>query len=144
MEATGVYHEQLAYFLHGDKKTVHIVLPLKSKRYLQSLGLRSKTDELDAKGLAMMGSEQTLDVWQPGSKQLLQLRSVTRQIEALKQSKTTFLNQLEAVNHAAVIDPLVTKSLVKLVKCLDLEIVKLENKVKKTIEKDEILNQKYK
>ena len=31
MEATGVYHEQLAYFLNEQLKTVHIVLPLKSK-----------------------------------------------------------------------------------------------------------------
>ena len=60
MEATGVYHEQLAYFLEGQGKNVHIALPLKSKRYLQSLGIRSKTDKIDAKGLGMMGCEQSL------------------------------------------------------------------------------------
>ena len=67
MEATGVYHEQLAYFLNSHQKHVHIVLPLKSKRYLQSLGYRGKTDKIDAKGLAMMGCEQDLSLWEPPS-----------------------------------------------------------------------------
>lgn len=143
MEATGVYHEQLAYFLDENKKTVHIVLPLKSKRYLQSLGIRSKTDRIDAKGLAMMGCEQALDVWHPASSQLLKLRSVTRQIEGLQRSKTSFLNQFEAAKHTVVIDSLVIKSLEKMIKTLETEIAKLEKKVKKTVETDEVLSQKY-
>jgi transposase len=27
MEATGVYYESLAHYLHGQKQTVHVVLP---------------------------------------------------------------------------------------------------------------------
>jgi len=64
MEATGSYHERLAYHLCDHANEVHIVLPLKSKRYLQSLGIRNKTDQIDAKALAMMGLEQTLEVWE--------------------------------------------------------------------------------
>jgi len=143
MEATGVYHEPLAYFLNEQLETVHIVLPLKSKRYLQSLGFRSKTDKIDAKGLAMMGCEQTLDQWQPASKQLLKLRSLTRQIEGLKNTKTSFLNQLEGAEHTVVIDSLVIRSINKMIKELDNEIEKLKKKVKKIIESDELLSQKY-
>ena len=143
MEATGVYHEQLAYFLDGNNKEVHIVLPLKSKRYLQSLGQRSKTDKADARGLAMMGCEQELDIWEPPSSQLLKLRSVTRQIEALKNHKTSFMNQLEGASHAAVLDRAVIRSLKRMIKQLEQEIIKLEKTVKKTIESDEVLQQKY-
>lgn len=64
MEATGVYHEYLAHYLDEEGQSVHIVLSLKSRRYLESLGIRSKTDLIDAKGLAMMGIEQRLDRWQ--------------------------------------------------------------------------------
>jgi len=143
MEATGVYHEPLAYFLHDRKEVVHIVLPLKSKRYLQSLGFRSKTDKIDAKGLAMMGCEQELYRWQPASTQLLCLRSLTRQIEGLHRAKTSFSNQLEGAVHAAVVDPLVIKSIEKMIQTIKNEIAKLEKKVKKVIESDEVLSQKY-
>ncbi len=143
MEATGVYHELLAYFLNDQDKLVHIVLPLKSKRYLQSLGFRSKTDKIDAKGLAMMGCEQELDQWQPTSRQLLKLRSLTRHIERLQNTKTSFLNQLEGADHTVVMDSLVIKSINKMIKELENQIAKLEKKVKKTIESDELLNQKY-
>ena len=144
MEATGVYHEQLAYYLDQQKKDIHIVLALKSKRYLQSLGLRSKTDQIDAKGLAMMGCEQSLDLWQPASKQMLKLRSVTRQIEALKCSKTSFSNQLEAAKHTVIIDSSVTKCIEMMIKKLEQEIKKLEKSVKKTVETDELLSEKFK
>lgn len=55
MEATGVYYEQLAWFLSQQGYQVSVVLPTKAKRYLQALGNRSKNDKIDAKGLAQMG-----------------------------------------------------------------------------------------
>ena len=67
MEATGVYYEQCAMYLFKKGYTVSIVLPNKSKKYLQSTGLKSKNDKIDAKGLALMGAQQKLDAWQPAS-----------------------------------------------------------------------------
>ncbi|WP_415837353.1 IS110 family transposase, partial [Pontibacter korlensis] len=58
MEATGVYYEQLAWFLFQQGYQVSVVLPTKAKRYLQALGHRSKNDKIDARGLAQMGLEQ--------------------------------------------------------------------------------------
>ena len=57
MEATGVYHEGLAYYLLEQSYFVHIVLPNKAKKFAQSLGLRSSTDKIDARMLAKMGLE---------------------------------------------------------------------------------------
>ena len=57
MEATGVYYEKLAWFLNKAKKMVSVILPSKAKKYLQSLGYKSKNDKIDAKGLAQMGAE---------------------------------------------------------------------------------------
>ena len=57
VEATGAYHEQLAYFLYQKGMKLSIILPNKAKKYLQSLGLKSKNDKLDAKGLAQMCAE---------------------------------------------------------------------------------------
>jgi transposase len=52
MEATGVYYENLAYFLYGLDYRLHIVLPNQVKKYGQSLGQKSKTDRIDASVLA--------------------------------------------------------------------------------------------
>jgi transposase len=56
MEATGVYYEQLALYLFKHQYAISVVLPNKAKRYLQSTGVKSKNDKIDAQGLARMGS----------------------------------------------------------------------------------------
>jgi transposase len=143
MEATGVYHENLAWHFFTKRFNISIVLPLKAKRYLQSLGLRSKNDKIDAQGLATMGLQQELELWHPGSIELLKLRSLTRQHQAFQQAKTVFSNQLEAILHAAVSDPLVHKSLKSMLKNLDSEIEKLEAKICKVVEEDSFLAAKW-
>ena len=129
MEATGVYHEALAYFLHQRNQAVHLVLPLKAKHYLRSLGLRSKTDKIDARGLAQMGLEQNLALWQATSESLLELRSLTRQIERLQVMKTSFKNQLEVAQHSVVQHPLILKSLNKMIQESDKQIQVLKKQV---------------
>lgn len=143
LEATGSYHEYLAYYLYDHQNQVHIVLPLKSKHYLQSLGIRSKTDQIDAKGLAMMGLEQTLEVWQPSSKKLLELRSLTRQIEMLQEHRTAFKNQLEGAIHSAVMHKSVIMSLEQMIDQTSKQITKLEKQVEKLVASDLLLSEKY-
>ena len=143
MESTGVYHEHLCYHLYNADYSVHVVLPLKSKRYLQSLGLRSKNDQLDAKGLAMMGLEQDLEAWVPGSKRLLELRSLTRQLEILQNHCTVFGNQLEAAKHSAVMHKDVLKSLEELIYQTEKQITKLEKELERVVMNDKFLKEKY-
>ncbi|REE01306.1 IS110 family RNA-guided transposase [Marinoscillum furvescens] len=143
MEATGVYHEYLAYFLHDKNQVTHVVLPLRSKRYMQSLGIRSKTDPIDAKGLSMMGLEQDLEQWIPASKHLLELRSLTRQIETLQAHGTAFKNQREGAKHTKVLHRSVLKSLEKMITEVQTQIDKLEKQVEKLIFNDPVLKQKY-
>lgn len=143
MEATGVYHEHLAYYLDSQKQCVHVVLPNKAKRYMQSLGIRSKNDKIDAQGLATMGIQQELEQWKPISKQLYSLRSLTRQIESLQDTKTVISNPLEAVTHSAFADKFVKKSLNSVLSKLEKEILSCKKRVEKLIETDKELNAKY-
>ena len=55
MEATGIYYEQLAWFLYEKEYAVSVILPTKAKRYLQAVGNKSKNDRIDAAGLARWG-----------------------------------------------------------------------------------------
>lgn len=51
MEATGVYHQGIAHYLHDLGFCVSILQSGRVKRYAQSLEQRSKTDALDSKML---------------------------------------------------------------------------------------------
>jgi transposase len=144
MEATGVYHEHLAYFLNQKDQCVHIILANKAKSYMKSLGMRSKNDKIDAQGLATMGVQQTLEQWKPISKKLYSLRSLTRQIESLQNTKTVVNNQLEAASHSPFADKFVIKSLRSVIEKLDKEILACKKKVESMIVNDEKLNAKYK
>lgn len=100
MEATGIYHESLALYLHGHGIRISVVLPTLSKNYLRSLGHKTKNDKIDAKGLATMAAEKALSAWQPFSENIYELRQMTRYIEDLNQQRTATKNQLHALQHS--------------------------------------------
>lgn len=104
MEATGVYYEPLALFIKENHPQFHlaVVLPSKSKKYIQSRGLRSKTDKIDAYGLALMGAERKLDPWSGINPFWRQLRALTRTRVALLEQRTALRNQLHALTHGGM------------------------------------------
>ncbi|WP_199880257.1 IS110 family transposase, partial [Flammeovirga pacifica] len=116
MEAIGVYHEQLAWFLYERNQMVHIVLANRAKAYFQSIGNKSKNDKIDAKGLAVMGATQPLTIWAPISKQLYELRSITRHLEDLQSIKNALRGQLEQANTSIYSSKEVTRSIKKTMK----------------------------
>jgi transposase len=100
MEATGIYHENCAYYLYDKGFSVSIILPNKAKKYLECLGLKSKNDSIDAKGLSQMGAEQCLETWEPMGVFFYELRLLTRQRQNVTELKTIVKNQLDALSHA--------------------------------------------
>jgi transposase len=48
MEATGVYYENLAWYLFEQEYNIFVLLPYKTKHYLKSIGIKSKNDKIDA------------------------------------------------------------------------------------------------
>ncbi|SHG87887.1 Transposase [Flavobacterium micromati] len=100
MEATGIYHENCAYYLHGKDFNVSIILPNKAKKYLEAIGLKSKNDSIDAKGLSQMGAEQCLEFWEPMGTFFYELRLLTRQHQNVTELKTVLKNQLSALSYA--------------------------------------------
>lgn len=97
IEFTGVYYECLAHYLRDQRYIVHMVIPSKAKKYIESLSKCSKTDKLDAQSLAWMGLERDLRRWEPISKNFLELRHLTREREELLKEKTIVNNRLHAM-----------------------------------------------
>lgn len=104
MEATGVYHEQLAIYVFDHHKDIRlsVVLPSASKKYITSRGLRSKTDKVDAYGLALMGSERKLPKWKGIDRYWRELRQLTRTRAALQEQITQLSSQLRAQTHSGL------------------------------------------
>jgi transposase len=143
MEATGIYHEQLAWFLHYKGYNVTIILPNKAKKYLQSLGLKSKNDKIDAKGLAQMCAEQSLPLWSPISKNIYKLRSLTRLHEDLTLQKTASISRFKGLEYTMYELKEVKKITEKMLKVLEKELDNIEKLIKQTIDEDTVLKSKY-
>jgi transposase len=143
MEATGVYHEPLAWFLHSRDQPINILLPNKAKSFLKANGAKSKNDSIDAKGLAQIGAEKKLDLWVPPSKQLYALRAYTRQHQGITEMHTSMCNQLHSIEHGQFQDKEIIKQLKKTIKLFEKQLQEMEQIMAKAIKTDAVLNQHY-
>lgn len=144
MEATGVYYENCALFLFRKGYSVAVVLPNKAKKYMQSVGLKSKNDKIDAKGLAKMGAEQSLKSWEPMTEFFYQLRELTRQHQSLQEHRTKLLNQIHANEKGMFVNGMVMKQLKTLVALIDKQIEATETAIEKKVDSDCELAKKVK
>src|SRR6218665_15005 len=96
MEATGVYHEALAYYLTDHGQEVSIVLPNKISNYFRTLDIKTVTDKSASQAIAKFGLERKLDLWQQPRKIFKELRQLTRERNQLIAERTMLKNQLHA------------------------------------------------
>lgn len=96
MEATGVYHEALAYYLEGHQCQVSIVLPNKISNYFKTLEVKSITDKTASEAIVLFGLERQLDLWHSPHPVHKKLRQITRERDQLVQERTMIKNQLHA------------------------------------------------
>ena len=103
MEATGVYYEELAYFLYAKEKTVSVQLAQKIKYFAKSINLKTKTDKVDSKMIAEIAIEKDIEKlsrWTPPSKEFKMIRDLAREHTAMKKAKTVAQSQLHAKLYA--------------------------------------------
>ena len=101
MEATGVYHEKLAYFLFEKNESVSIVLPNKISAYARSLTIKTVTDKTASEAIAQFGLERHLESWAPPKAIYKQLQQLTRERGQIVDERTIVKNQLHAENAEA-------------------------------------------
>jgi transposase len=142
MEATGIYYEPLAYHLNKLHLQVAVLLPNKVKHYAKSLNVKSKTDTIDARTIAQLGAERSLDLWQPPAPALKQLRELTRLYTDLKAQRTAFANRLQAIEAGSEPLDFIVHSTQSVIKKLDNEISKCEAQIEKLIRSEPWLKQK--
>jgi transposase len=98
MESTGIYGENLAYYLHESGQKVSIVNPARIKAYTCSESIRNKTDKFDCGVIARFCKSQNPYVWRPASPEERELKEFYRCLQNLKQDHLRISNRLEKVN----------------------------------------------
>ena len=142
MEATGIYHENCAYYLYGKAFEVSIILPNKAKKYLEAIGLKSKNDSIDAKGLSQMGAEQCLELWQPMGTFFYELRLLTRQHQNVTELKTVLKNQLDALGFAMHQLDAVNNQIDQTITLFETQLKELDKAIKAHLKSDEDVSRK--
>jgi transposase len=96
MEATGVYHESLAYFLTEKGHSLSIVLPNKISNYMRTLEVKTITDKTASEAICRFGLERALDSWKKPAGIFKKMRQLTRERDQVIQHRTITKNQLHA------------------------------------------------
>lgn len=140
MEATGVYSERVSYYFHGQLGyKVHVVLPNMSRSFFDSYNMKSKTDDIDAKGLALLGLERKLKTWKPASEQMRVLKKLVRERIRLQRGKTVVSNQLHAEKASYCPQKTVLKRYEKHIALIEKQIGEIGEELRKEVGKDTAL-----
>ncbi len=147
MEATGVYYEELAYFLNQKEKTLSIQLAQKIKYFAKSCNLKTKTDKVDSKMIAEFGIEKNLtgtDLWTPPSKEFKLLRDLSRERSSLKKAETSAKLQLHAMRYSHEKNETVVAMKEKQISFYKEQVKEVEKEMRDLVKKDKKLFEKIK
>ncbi|HAM2795409.1 TPA: IS110 family transposase, partial [Escherichia coli] len=95
MEATGVYHEPLAYGLHFAGARISLANPHRTREFARGMNILTKNDKVDAWMLACYGSLKEPEAWTPPPESVRYLRALLRRRDALVADSTREKNRLE-------------------------------------------------
>lgn len=99
MEATGVYHEPLATWLHDEGLRVCVILPARAKKFAEAEGARTKTDASDSEMLSRLGIRmQQIPLWTPPDPLWRRIRTLTRMRSDITRRDSDIRCRLEALS----------------------------------------------
>jgi transposase len=138
MEATNVYWEALAEFLHGQGYAVSVVNPARIAGHARSQMRRNKTDKVDSEVICDFCATQQPDLWTPPSAVQKQLRSLERHRDDLEKTLTQEKNRLSTCS-----EPWVRQSLQRLIETLQDEMAQVDAQLKDLIAQNADLTEQF-
>jgi transposase len=136
MEATGVYWERVAEDLCDHGFAVSVVNPAQIKDFGGAMGVRTKTDAVDAKLIAEFCDSRNPPVWQAPSKSIRRLRALVGRRDALVDLRTQEKCRLEVATTQEV-----RRSIELVIAHLDEQIAQIERQIQKDIDDDPTLKE---
>lgn len=104
LEATGVYGEDVAAYLHEQGHPVSVVNPAQVRGYAQSRLSRNKTDKVDAYLLAEFCRDHQPALWTPPAPAWLELRALVRHYQDLDQVRQQTANRQETASASPLVN----------------------------------------
>jgi len=144
MEATGVYHEALAYYLDQEGYDITIVLPNKISNYFKTLEVKTITDKTSAGTIAMFGLEKKLQTWKRPKKIFRDLRQLTRERDQIVEERTMVKNQLHAEQAEAYSNPSTVQRIKKRIQFLNQQETEIKVEIAALIKTDEPVSESVK
>ena len=141
MEATGVYHESLAYYLEGKGYEVSIVLPNKISNYMRTLEVKTTTDKTASVAIARFGLERKLDQWKRPKQIFKNLKQLTRERDQIVQTRTLAKNQLHAEQAEAFPNPSSLHRIKAHIKFLDKQVAEIVKEITALVKQDGQVNE---
>lgn len=143
LEATGVYHLDLAATLQHAGLNVMVVNPKAAHNFAKALSSRNKTDAVDAEILAQYAERMEFVPWKCPSRQIMEIRAYARHLAELSHQRTRLKNQLHAItSHRFTPDYLLRDSLTAIT-TLEQRIELITEHVLSIIEQDESIKAHY-
>lgn len=142
LEPTASYHEEAALALHEAGLRVSLVNPAQARQYAQALGIRSKTDALDAAVLARFGAAHPPQLWTPPSPAARALKALLSRRDAIAADLQRERNRQEKLLPPPHTPKAVTASMAKSLKFLQTQLDKLQRQIEQHIDQDPDLRDK--
>jgi hypothetical protein len=141
MEATGVYGEGLAYFLHASGYTVAVEPPLNIQRKFPANA--SKTDELDCQYIAEYACRYVdkLSFWQPRADILEQVKVLLTTRQHFSVQLTGHKNALHAVNRKKVSSELAKQAHQSMIEQITKQVKAIDQEIRRLIDSDPTFKQ---
>ena len=129
MEATGNYSMLLLYLLQKANITVSMENPQKIKHFARAMLSTTKTDEIDAKLIAMYGEKMEPEPYKIPSESILLLKQKRTVLRQLKKQLTMWTNLQESMEPLPKKDPASKVAIEQTIKFLRKQISKLEDEI---------------
>lgn len=136
MEATGYYHQQLAYFLQRKKVKVSVENPLSVKRFVQMRLSKIKTDKSDAKMICLYAQNVELKEWKGDSKNRRECFQIIRLVDVYYKQSTALKNKIHGEKTLGSPSTMVLRSLERSLKSVQKEIKQLETKLTELVKEE--------
>jgi transposase len=144
MEATGVYHEQLAHFLIQEGSQVSLVLPNKISNYIKTLEIKTITDKTASEAITRFGLERKLDTWVQPKPVFKKLRQLTRERDQIVSERTIVKNQLHAEQVEAEPNASSMHRVKKRIELLDQQEKEIQKEISQLVKMDKNVNSSIK
>jgi transposase len=133
MEATGIYHLPLSFYLHTLHCDYSVVNAIKIKRYIQMQLERNKSDKKDAKHICRYGIDQHPEVYQMPDGLYFECKSLNNAIEHITRDITSYKNLLHALEKLPIGNKVVIRSYKIMIKKLASTLAQLEAELYKKL-----------